>query len=197
MGAVVMTKRNGSVSREQLLEAMENTYEDARFLIGASTAKDSDFKNGLVRHTSEFWSKEQVLKAISESKETDFCRVPGHEDYIVLNSHLSLYRGSINQEQVFSQPAVADDFTHIYGKGQPHYDVYLKFDHEEKTITFALGNSRKTLKLIEHTEWAWKLTATSLLCGTSEALERSFLDDFWHRWVVRLGRAAMGIKDII
>ena len=192
-----MMKRKNFVSRARLLEAMENTYEDARFLIGASSAKDSDFKKGLVQHTSEFWSKEQVLKAISESGATDFCSVPGYEDYLVLNSHLVLYRGSINQEQVFPQLADADDFTHIYSKGQPHYDVYLKFDHGEKTITFALGNSRKTLKLIEHTEWAWKLTETSLLCGTSEALERSFLDDFWYSWVIQLGRAALEIRDII
>ena len=42
-----MTKKIcNPVSRERLLEAMENTYEDARFLIGASTEKDSDFKKG-------------------------------------------------------------------------------------------------------------------------------------------------------
>lgn len=193
-----MTKKIcNPISRKRLLKAMENTYEDARFLIGASTAKDSDFKNGLVQHRSEFWSKEHVLKAISESGATDFYGVPGHEDYLMINSRLLLYRGSVNQEQIFPQLADMDGFAHICGKSQPHYDVYLKFDHKEKTLTFALGGSRKTLQLIEHTEWAWKLTATRLLCGTSEALERSFLDDFWCSWVVRMGRAALGLKDII
>ena len=185
------------IGRDQLLIALEHTYEDARFLVGVATETDADFGDGLTRHRSEFWSKGRVLQVVSESRTMAFCRVPGHENYIVLNSHLFLCRGSINQEQVFPTPTHTEGMIHRFRNGQPHYDLYLKIDHKEKDIPFVLGNARKTLTLIEHTEWAWKLTKTSLLCSTTEDLERSFLDDFWCDRVVRLGRSALGIKDII
>ena len=49
------------VSREQLLQAVGNTYDDARFLMGMATRLEENFLQGLCRHRSEFWSKVQLL----------------------------------------------------------------------------------------------------------------------------------------
>ena len=42
------------VSREQLLQAVGNTYDDARFLMGMATRLEENFLQGLCRHRSEF-----------------------------------------------------------------------------------------------------------------------------------------------
>lgn len=77
------------------------------------------------------------------------------------------------------------------------YDIYFKFDHAAKTVTFALGGEKKVVPLEEYTGWSWKLTGTKLLCGTSFELEKTFLDEFWAVVPVNLGRKVLRIKDVI
>lgn len=185
------------VSRERLLSAMQNTYDDAEFLV-AQTVNDADsFLTGRCCNRSSFWSKEQVLAAIHTSPLTEFSTVPGNDDEIVLNEHLAVWRDSINKAQILPETADVDGFIHVHEKMNRHYDIFFKIDHVEKKITFALGGHRKTLSVEEHTEWVWKPTRTSILCIDSEKLERDFLDDFWNPIAVRIGRKVLGIKNVV
>lgn len=88
-------------------------------------------------------------------------------------------------------------YHHTAERGNPHYDIYFKFDHAAKTVTFALGGEKKVVPLEEYTGWSWKLTGTKLLCGTSFELEKTFLDEFWDVVPVNLGRKVLRIKDVI
>lgn len=89
------------VSREQLLQAVGNTYDDARFLMGMATRLEENFLQGLCRHRSEFWSKVQLLEAIFESKQMEYSGVPNHDEHLLLSDRLYVCRSSINKAQIF------------------------------------------------------------------------------------------------
>ena len=193
-----MTRQSkGPVSREHLIQAVENTHDDAEFLI-SQTVNDADsFLTGLCRNKSAFWGKGEVLAAIYASPVAVFSAVPGNDDEIVIHEHLVVWRDSINKAQILPETTAVDGFTHAHEKGNPHYDIYFKFDHDQKQITFALAGRSKTLAIEEHTDWAWKLMRKSIRCMDSEKLERDFLDELWNPIAVRLGRKALGIKNVI
>ena len=185
------------VSREQLLQAVGNTYDDARFLMGMATRLEENFLQGLCRHRCEFWSKVQLLEAIFESKQMEYSGVPNHDEHLLLSDRLYVCRSSINKAQIFPKMEDAEGYHHTAERGNPHYDIYFKFDHAAKTVTFALGGEKKVVPLEEYTGWSWKLTGTKLLCGTSFELEKTFLDEFWDVVPVNLGRKVLRIKDVI
>lgn len=192
-----MRKPKGPISREYLIRAVENTYDDAEFLIGQAVNDADSFFTGVCCNRSAFWSKGKVLAAIHDSPLEEFFSVPGNADDIVINEHLYIWRDSINKAQILPETIDVDGFTHVHEKRNPHYDIYFKFDHDQKKITFALGEHSKTLSVEEHTEWAWKPTRKSILCMNSEKLERDFLDDFWNPIAVRIGRKVLGIKNAV
>ena len=185
------------VSCEQLLKAVGNTYDDARFLMGRATRPEENFLHGLCWHSSEFWSKVQLLKAISESNQKEYCGVPDRDEHLLLNDRLYVCRNSINKAQIYPKMENAEGYHHTAERGNPHYDIYFKFDHAAKTVTFALGGKKKVVPLEEYTGWSWKLTRTKLLCGTSFELEKTFLDEFWDVLPVNLGRKVLRLKDVI
>jgi len=189
--------RNSPVMREELLCALGNTYDDSKFLVGIAMLTTDSFFNGLCHRKHEFWSKEQLLAAIADSELTQFPGITGHEDDLIISNHLSVWRRSINRSQILPVTEDIGGFTHVHEKGNPHYDIYFKFNHEEKTVTFALGGKRKTIPVKEHTEWSWKPTRNGILCMDSEKLERDFLDEFWNPIAVSIGRKVLGIKDAV
>lgn len=191
------TDKKGPICRERLLQAVESTYDQASFLIGTAVEREDNFLNGLRRHRGEFISKQHLMEIASKSHFTQFPSMPEFESYLVLSERQYVLRDSINEAQVFPQTPNVDGFIHAIGLKRPWYDVYYQIDAANRTITFALGNSRKTLLLQEHTGWAWKLTRSALLCNTAEQLAQVFQDDFWNPIAVLLGRKALRIADVI
>lgn len=107
-----------------------------------------------------------------------------------------IYISGIDEAQKYPATVDADGFTHLICEYNRHYDVYYKIDRMNKTITFALGDFKRTLPLICHTEWAWKLDSAGLLCSDIDHLDQSFQDPLWRDIAIKLGRRALKIKSI-
>lgn len=184
------------VSKAKLLAAVENTYNDSRFLIGQRVDEKGDFFKGLCLNRSTFWQKEELLEFIRTSPPEEFPAIPDHPDLLVLSSTVNIWRDSIDDNQVY-QTDPPPGYHHVAEQGNPHYEMYFQVDHEKKTISFCLGDLKRTLLLKEHTDYCWKPTKTHIYCATSEWLERSLLDPFWSRTVVHLARHVLRIKSAI
>lgn len=184
------------VPKAQLLAAVENTYDDSRFLIGQRVDESGDFFKGLCLNRSSFWQKGELLDFIRSSSLEEFPTIPDHPDLLVLSSSLNVWRDSIDNNQVY-QTAPQPGFNHVTEESNPHYDMYFQIDHEKKLISFCLGTLKRTMPLKEGTDYSWKLTTTHIYCISSDWLERSLLDPFWSHYIVRLARKALGIKSAL
>ena len=184
------------VRKEKLLAAVENTYDDSRFLIGQRVDEKGDFFKGLCLNRSSFWQKGELLNFIRSSPLEEFPSIPDYPDLLVLSSTFNVWRDSIENNQMY-QTDPSPGFHHVIEERNAHYDMYFQIDHEKKMISFYLGTLKRTMPLKEGTDYSWKLTKTHIYCITSEWLERSLLDPFWSHYIVRLARKALGIKSVI
>lgn len=184
------------ISKAKLLKALYNTYEDASFFVGVGMEEGKSFSDGLFRYKSFRYSKGELLKIIEESFRDEFHTIPEHKDSLVISENLFVYLGGIDYAQRYPVPADVDDFTHIVCQYNQHYDVYYKIDRDNQTITFALGERKRTIPLISHTEWVWKLRSDALLCSDIEHLDKTMQDPFWSNIVVKIGRKALKIKAV-
>lgn len=123
--------------------------------------------------------------------------MPDYQDRIVITPQLYVLKASINENQVMPATPEKESFEHCACRTNPHYDIYYRFDHKGKQLTFALGTKRRTVMVEENTGWSWKLTRRSILCMNSEKLERDFQDVFWNPIAVRIGRKVLGIQTVI
>ena len=185
------------VTRGRLLAAVENTPEDAMFLVGIAVNEHEDFLKDLCLHRSQHFSRAQVLEQIERSAFQVFPAIPGFDDHLLLTPRLYVWKDSINRSQRFPATPEADTYTHVQGKSNPYYDIFFRMDTERKTIVFALGERKKEIPVTEHTEWCWKLTRRGLRCQNMERLEQSFLDPLWNPIAVHIGRKALGIKPAV
>lgn len=185
------------VTRGRLLAAVENTPEDAMFLVGIAVNEHEDFLKGLCLYRSQRFTKAQVLEQIEHSAFQVFPAIPGFDDHLLLTPRLYVWKDSINRSQRFPAMPEADTYTHVQDKSNPYYDIFFRMDNERKTITFALGEMKKEIPVTEYTEWCWKLTRSSLHCQNMELLEKSFLDPFWNPIAVHIGRKALEIKPAV
>lgn len=186
------------VARDDLLATIMNTYDDSRFLVGINVSDGESYLNGLTETKYERRTKNELLALVKESPFEVFPHLKGHErEDLVINPGLFVYKASINQSQVFESTPGAEEYEHCCYKVNVHYDVYFRFNHERKTVTFALGRRKKEVPLEEHSGWAWKYRRNILLCMSSEDLERTFRDPFWSGYMVTLGRRYLGIKPVI
>lgn len=192
-----MKKAAGPVARDDLLQAISQTYDDSRFLIGTTDDPSINYLNGLARNRSVYIGKGQLLQALTESSWMQFPLMPGFMDRIVLSERMFVYKQDINHSQVMPSTPDVDGFTYCQDRFHPHYDIFYRFDHDAQQITFALGNRRKTLPLGEYSGWAWKLARDRLLCSSSHLLEQAFQDPFWNPIAVAIGRKALKIKPAI
>lgn len=190
-------KMAAPVTRRQLLTAVENTPEDAMFLVGIAVNEHEDFLEGLRLNRSRHFTRAQVLEQINLSAFQVFPTIPGFDDDLLLSPRLYVWKNSINQSQRFPATPEADTYTHVQNKANPYYDIFFRMDNERKTVTFALGEMKKEIPVTEHTEWSWKLTRKDLRCQDMEQLERCFLDPFWNPIAVHIGRKALGIKPAV
>lgn len=181
----------------KLLRAVQGTYDDAQFLVGTVAEEDADFLQGLVRHRSYHIGKRELLREIERSPFTEFPYIPGGHDLILISSKLYVWRDSINHAQVFPETPNVEGFEHCCDRGNAHFDVFYRFDHEASKITFALGDRRRELPIREYSGWAWNLRSTALLCNTISDLERNFRDKDWNPIAVHIGRKALKINDIV
>lgn len=185
------------VPRYRLLCAIQNTPEDARFLVGITVNEHEDFLTGLRLNRSQYVTKQQLLEQIENSDFQVFPSIPEFDGHLLINPRLYVWKGSINQSQCFPVTPEAETYTHIVDKGNPYYDIFFRLDKEQKIITFALGGIKKSLPVIEHTEWCWKPTRKGLLCQSIDRLEKDFLDPFWNPIAVAIGRKVLNIKPAI
>ena len=185
------------VTRGRLLAAVENTPEDAMFLVGIAVNEHEDFLKDLCLHRFQHFSRAQVLEQIERSAFQVFPAIPGFDDHLLLTPRLYVWKDSINRSQRFPATLAADTYTHVQDKANPYYDIFFRMDKERKTVTFALGERKKEIPVTEHTEWCWKLTRRGLRCQNMERLEQSFLDPLWNPIAVHIGRKALGIKPAV
>lgn len=185
------------VPRYKLLCAVQNIPEDALLWTGTAVNETEDYLNGLCLTHHNKTSKAQLIAEINAS---DFCEFPtmlGHDSYLLITSRLFVFKSSINQSQQFRPTPEADTYTHITDRSNPYYDIFFRLDREHKTITFALGDLKKELPVVEHSEWCWKPTRNGLLCQDIDRLEKNFLDPFWNPIAVTVGRQVLKIKPVI
>ena len=184
------------VSKTKLLSALENTYDDSRFLVSQRLDEDGDFFKGLCLNRSAFWSRSELMGFVKRSPLEECSGMPEFPDHLVLSSDIYVWRESVNHNQVYLTDPPAG-YHHVAGRGTPHYDMYFQIDHEEKTISFCLGTLSRTLLLAEYTDYCWKPTKTHICCGTSKWLEHEFLDPFWSDTAVYVARQVLGVKPAI
>ena len=189
--------KGGVTDRATLIAALKSCYPDARIRVGIGSNETINFFAGLANYRSADYSVEDTLTAICGSDLEVFPDLPDYQDRIVIAPRLYVLKASINENQVM--PATPDKagFEHCACQTNPHYDIYYRFDHKGKQLTFALGTKRRTVMVEENTGWSWKLTRRSILCMNSEKLERDFQDVFWNPIAVRIGRKVLGIQSVI
>ena len=189
--------KGGVTDRATLIAALKSCYPDARIRVGIGSNETINFFAGLANYRSADYSVEDTLTAICGSDLEVFPDLPDYQDRIVIAPRLYVLKASINENQVM--PATPDKagFEHCACQTNPHYDIYYRFDHKGKQLTFALGTKRRTVMLEENTGWSWKLTRRSILCVNTEKLERDFQDVFWNPIAVRIGRKVLGIQSVI
>ena len=190
-------RKVGATDRDALIAALKSCYPDARIRVGIGSNETINFFAGLANYRSADYSVEDTLTAICGSDLEVFPDLPDYQDRIVIAPRLYLLKASINENQVM--PATPDKagFEHCACQTNPHYDIYYRFNHKGKQLTFALGTKRRTVMVEENTGWSWKLTRRSILCMNSEKLERDFQDVFWNPIAVRIGRKVLGIQSVI
>ena len=190
-------RKVGATDRAALIAALKSCYPDARIRVGIGSNETINFFAGLANYRSADYSVEDTLAAICGSDLDVFPDMPDYKDRIVITPRLYLLKVSINENQVM--PATPDKagFEHCVCQTNPHYDIYYRFNHKGKQLTFALGTKRRTVMVEENTGWSWKLTRRSILCMNSEKLERDFQDVFWNPIAVRIGRKVLGIQSVI
>ena len=190
-------RKVGATDRDALIAALKSCYPDARIRVGIGSNETINFFAGLASYRSADYSVEDTLAAICGSDLDVFQDMPDYQDRIVIAPRLYLLKASINENQVM--PATPDNagFEHCACQTNPHYDIYYRFNHKGKQLTFALGTKRRTVMVEENTGWAWKITRRSILCMSSEKLERDFQDVFWNPIAVRIGREVLGIQTVI
>ena len=185
------------VPRYKLLCAVQNTPEDARFLMGIAVNEHEDFLNDLCLNCSQYFTREQLLEQIEHSDFQMFPSIPGFDDHLLITPQLYVWKNSINGSQCFPATPEAETYTHVVDSGNPNHDIFFRMNREQKIITFALGDMKKSLPVIEHTEWCWKPTRKGLLCQDIDRLEQSFLDPFWNPIAVTIGRKVLNLKPAI
>ena len=192
-----MRDKARTLSRVKLLSAVQNTYDDAHFLVGIGLDENTDFRKGPTVNRSLYVSKQELLETIAASDYKQFRSMPTSPYDIVLLPYFFVYKHSINESQIFSETPDIQDFQHYADISNPHFDVYCKFDHAAKTITFALAGRRVTLPLVEGTGWVWKVEPGRILCSSTEHLELHFQEELWNPIAVHIGRQVLEIKDVI
>lgn len=190
-------KRPAPVPREKLLRAMRNIPDDASFLCGMAVNDGEDFLQGLKLNRSQFLSKAQLMAEINGSSYQEFHHVRGHDDDLLITPRLYVWKDSINHSQRFPATPGAEQYTHVQDRGNPYYDIYFYLNRERKTITFALGDRKMELPVIEYSGWCWKPTARGLLCMDIDKLEQDFLDPFWNPIAVNVGRNVLKIRPAV
>lgn len=190
-------RKVGATDRAALIAALKSCYPDARIRVGIGSNETTNFFAGLASYRSADFSVNDTLAAICGSDLEVFPDLPDYQDRIVIAPRLYLLKASINENQVM--PATPDKagFEHCACQTNPHYDIYYRFNHKGKQLTFALGTKRRTVMVEENTGWSWKITRRSILCMSSEKLERDFQDVFWNPIAVRIGREVLGIQTVI
>lgn len=185
------------MARTKLLSAMGNIPEDAKLLVGIAVRENENFLQGLCLNRSQFFTKAQVLSEIDASTFQEFLSIPEHNDHLLITPKLYVWKRSINHSQQFPETPGVESYTHVVDKGNPHYDIFFRLNKERETITFALGNMKKEIPVIEHSGWCWKPTAKGLLCSDVDKLEKDFLDPFWNPIAVDVGRKVLNIKPAV
>lgn len=176
------------VPKEQLLKALESTYEDARFQLAKCT--QGGFLTKPLSCRTYYTGKQEMLALVSGSPWEEF---PYRRDNaLVLAENIEVWTQSINGNQIF-HTAPPEGCCHVVAQGQPHYEVYFSVDHEDKEITFFLGAASRTLRIKEHTDYCWKPTKIDISCMYSEQLEKDLQDPLWSSVAVMIGRRALGI----
>lgn len=190
------SKIRKAISKERLLKAVSAAYDDSYFWVGIGMETGKSFFEGLYCNKNCRYSKDELLQLITNSSYNEFLPIPGHDSSLAISEKHYIYIPSIDEAQKYPAITNADGFTHLVCEYNKHYDVYYKINRANKTITFALGDFERTLPLICHAEWAWKLGPSELLCSDIDHLDKSFQDPLWRNMAIKLGRKTLKIKSI-
>ena len=180
------------VQKTDLLKAVENTYDDSRFLVGRGLTEDCDFTQGLNRNRTNFISKDTLLEEIRACQYARIGSMPNYPDNLVIDPKTYVYCDSISDNQIYHTDA-PDGYYHSVSKLNAHLEVFIKIDRENMTISFLLGDHQKTLLLKPRTNYTYKLFKTMMYCVSADDLERFMRDEFWNPSFINIGRMALGL----
>jgi hypothetical protein len=190
-------KTKSDITKADLIRAVENTYDDSRFLIGRGLEDGCDFTKTLSLYRSEFISKPELLGIIKTGEFDSMPTIPGHGDSLVLSGRLYLYKGTVNDNQVFRTLNVPEGYIHSVCKYNPHFEIYINLNKEDKTISFLLGDKQKKLVLAERSEFVSKPVGGRMLCVDADSLEHHIHDESWNPRMIDIGRYVLGISSVI
>lgn len=196
MGRVKKGRVPNIFTKEQLIKAIQNTYEDSEFMAYFCVDKEKDFTRRNCCYSSGMLSRNDVLKLIYNSQELFFQFQDKKHLKVQLNPKLLICTGSIRDNQIY-HTIPPEGYHHIFWESLPHHEVYFKINHDQKTISFRLGSYFRTLKIREHTVHKCKLLTDSVNCSTTYQLEEVLLSSCGNRYGVDLGRNALQIKHIV
>ena len=84
------------VPRYQLLCAIQNTPEDARFLMGIAVNEHEDFLNGLCLNKSRHFTRCQLLDQVERSDFQMFPSILERDNHLLITPRLYVWKNSIN-----------------------------------------------------------------------------------------------------
>lgn len=82
--------------RYQLLCAIQNTPEDARFLMGIAVNEHEDFLNGLCLNKSRHFTRCQLLDQVERSDFQMFPSILERDNHLLITPRLYVWKNSIN-----------------------------------------------------------------------------------------------------
>lgn len=196
MGRIKKGRVPNIFTKEHLIKAIRNTYDNSEFMAYFCVDDEKDFTRRHCCYSSGTLSRNDVLKLLYNSQESDFKYQDKKHLKVMLNPKHLICTGSIRDNQIY-HTVPPEGYHHIFVEALPHYYVYFKVNHDQKTISFLLGSYHRTLKIREHTVNKWKLLTDRVNCDTAHRLEEALVSSCGNRYGVDLGRNALQIKHLV
>lgn len=189
----VTSKEDGPLMKEELLQMINETCDNSRFLIGLAENEEHDLREGACNVASKRVSKAELLDIVRSSSFKKFSRVPELPREIAINKTTMLLADGLYTNKAFETSDV-DDYTRLADSRNDNYHVYVKLDKRRMTISFKLGDAVKTYTLVEKTTYVSKALGEKMYCISADHLENYITDPANGGRMILIARSLLGIK---
>lgn len=177
--------------KQTLLEVLKEVKEDAKFFVYFYTP------DGTGTFRSDFKEKSFVQDCIE--KATEVTPHPSYNDVVMVSEHIGLSTKSF-EENIYYETTGVDGFMNYVSKHNQYYNIFIKLDKENKTITFKLGDKEKTLELLEHGFDSYvskPYRQKYMICDNANELEKHINDESWNPRMVSIGRKVLKLDKVV